>query len=494
MNRLIVQFGAVPKDTDILYTNKHAMVGLGMALEALLGAGNTGPYVDGLPCVAGTGLTVNVGAGSIYVQAAIDSTAYASLPADTTDLIIQQGITFGQTSFSCPAPSTSGQSINYLIQAQFQQVDAIPVAQLYYNSANPLQPLTGTATNTVREGVCALEIKAGTAAATGSQVTPTADSGWTALYVVTVAYGTTQIASGNIATVSGAPILAGLLNSHHGGVAGQAPKINLASEVQGTLPLANLPTIPSSLLPIGLTFWCGTSTGTANAQSITTPAAILSFPTGSGIAFKVGSGLTNTGAVTLTVGSFGTFAVLKDGPTGPIALTGGEMVAGETMTARFDGTNLQLTSTELGTAALANASSSTGTVSAVTGSGSITAGHIAVFTDSNGSVGDGGPAGVAAAPAILGVANNGNVIGPGVYLIDTSGGAFGINLLASAAYGASWTFIDGPGAWRQNNFTINLGSYTVTPSNLPVQSGSVICNVSGEEFVLWNAGSTLKLI
>jgi hypothetical protein len=37
------------------------------------------------------------------------------------------------------------------------------------------------------------------------------------------------------------PVLAGLLNSHHGGTNGQAPKINLASETQGSLPLSQLP-------------------------------------------------------------------------------------------------------------------------------------------------------------------------------------------------------------------------------------------------------------
>lgn len=250
MDRLIVQMGALPLDTDILHTNRYALVGLGMALQAMFGSGNVGPYMEGLPCVPGTGLTVNIGPGAVYVRGAIDATAYGTLPADTTDQIIQQGNLFGQNPLSCPAPGTVGQSINYLIEVQFQQTDTQPIALMYYNSANPLQPLLGAATNSQRSGVCALRAKAGTAAATGTQTTPAADAGWNGLYVVTVAYGATSIISGNIVPVVNAPFIAGMMSSHHSGAPGQAPKIHLDSEVQGVLPPANLPVpIPYTNLP-----------------------------------------------------------------------------------------------------------------------------------------------------------------------------------------------------------------------------------------------------
>lgn len=474
MDRLIVQFGAIPLDTDILNTNRHAMVGLGAALQAVFGAGNTGPYVDGLPCVPGTGLTVNIGPGSIYVQAAIDATAYGSLAANTVDQIIQQGNLFGQNPLSCPAPGTAGQSINYLIEAQFQQTDTQSIALMYYNSANPLQPLLGAATNTQRSGICALRAKAGTAATTGSQTTPAADAGWTGLYVVTVANGATSIISGNIVAVAGAPVLAGLLNSHHGGGLGQAPKINLATETTGILPPSNL--------PVGFTFWCGTTTGTANAQAVTVPASITSFPPGSGIAFEIGAGLTNTGAVNFTVGTFGTFPVRKDGPTGPIPLTGGEMVAGADMTMRLNaaGTQLQLTATEMGTAALANASSNTGTVAAVMGS--FTVGHLMVAADTSGTMQDGGLPGAAAAPSLLTqAANAGATLGPGVYNADTtaaSGGAFGILLPIAPAHGACLIFKDAFLNWDVNNFTIGRNGHTIVGL-----ASDLICNIKGMEDV-----------
>jgi hypothetical protein len=442
MNRLIVQMGALPLDTDILHTNRHALVGLGMALQAMFGAGNAGPYTEGLPCTPGTGMTVNIGPGAVYVQAAIDATAYGSLAANTTDQIIQQGNLFGQNALACPAPGTTGQSINYLIEVQFQQVDSQPTALLYYNSANPLQPLLGAATNSQRSGVCALRSKAGAAAATGTQTTPAADAGWTGLYVVTVANGATSIITGNISALAGAPVLAGLLNSHHGGGAGQAPKINLTTEVQGILPASNL--------PIGMTIWCGTTTGTANAQIVATPSSILTFPAGSGIAFEIGAGLTNTGAVNFTVGSFGTFPVRKDGPTGPIALAGGEMVAGADMTMRLNaaGTALQLTATEMGTAALANASSNTGTV--VAASGAFGIGHLLVAADVAGTAQDGGPPGVAPGATPLNYTANGQTIGPGVYNIDSTSASFGLNLVSVPAYGANFSVFDFTGTWAMH--------------------------------------------
>ncbi len=135
-------------------------------------------------------------------------------------------------------------------------------------------------------------------------------------------------------------------------------------------------------------YWCGTSAGTANAQTITPPVAMLSLATGTAVAWQVGAGLTNTGPMTLTVGTFGTFAVEKDSPTGPIALIGGEVVGGNILTARFDGTNMQLSATDLGTASLQNASSSTGVVAAVLGS--TTTGNLPEFSDVAGTLRDSG--------------------------------------------------------------------------------------------------------
>ncbi len=226
-------------------------------------------------------------------------------------------------------------------------------------------------------------------------------------------------------------------------------------------------------------YWCGLSAGTANAQTLTTPVSLISFATGTAVAWEVGAGLTNTGATTLTVGTFGTFQLRKDGPTGPIALTGGELVAGNIVSGRFDGTYIQLTATEMGTAALANASSNTGTVAAV--SGSVAAGHLAVFNNTTGTIADGGPPGGAAASMYI---NSSTTVGPGPYLTDTSVTAFTATLPATPVLGTSCEFIDGPGTWGTNNLTIGHNGNTIMGS-----ASDLICNVSGEDFRIWYNGS-----
>lgn len=484
MDRTIVYPLEETTDTDLLNTNKFAMIALAKLAVAILG---TGPHLHGLACTPGAGLTVSVAAGQILKTGAIDATAYSSLGADS-HTILKQGLVLDATVLSCPAPTTAGKSINYLVQIGYADTDTGGTVLPFYNASNPAIPFTGpggsgAAVSTVRAAQCLVQIKAGAAANTGSQTTPAVDSGCVAAYVVQVDYGMAAIPQVNITVASGAPFLAGLLSSHHGGGAGQAPKVDLATETTGTLPLANLPT--------GLTIWCGTSTGTANAQVVAVPTGMASFPTGTGIAWKVGAGLTNTGALTLTVGGFGTVSVVKDGPTGPIPLTGGELVAGQVANGRFDGTTLQLSSTELGTAALANASSNTGTVAAV-GAG-LTVGHVAVFGDTKGTLQDGGLPGVAGAPTNLNYANaNGTTQGPGIYNVDTStasGGAFSVLLPASPGASAYLQFSDVTGSWGGNNFTIQRNGNTIEGL-----SEDFVYNLQGLVFGLaWN-GTTWRHI
>lgn len=134
--------------------------------------------------------------------------------------------------------------------------------------------------------------------------------------------------------------------------------------------------------------WCGASTGTANAQVIAPPPTLSAVVAGVSLQFLAGATLSNTAAATLTVTGIGTFALRRRSPTGPVALTGGEIVAGSTVTVRCDGAHLQIEAVAQGTAALQNASSSTGTLAAV--SGAIVSGNIPIFNDSAGTVIDSG--------------------------------------------------------------------------------------------------------
>lgn len=246
MDRQICYIGAIPQDIDLLLTNKNTMVGLGYLIQAILGANIA---VDGLACTptSPATMTVNVANGSIYAIQNIDGSAYGSLASDTAHQIMKQGIVLGTTNFSCPAPVTSGQSIVYLVEAIYQDLDGGSTVLPYYNSSNPAVPFngpgnTGVSQNTVRQGICRLQLKAGVAATTGTQVTPSPDAGYTGLWAITVANGATTITSGNIVQVATAPFISTKLQNIISAV--QAGAFNYAADSSGS---AN--TITASLSP-----------------------------------------------------------------------------------------------------------------------------------------------------------------------------------------------------------------------------------------------------
>jgi hypothetical protein len=211
MDRNIVYPGSIPLDTDILYPNRNAMVGIAALTAATLGSNMV---VDGLACspTSPASLTVVVGSGSITQLSTVDATAYGSLAADVADQIVKTGINLQATNFTLSAPANSGQSINYLIEAAFSETDTDPVVLPYVNAANPSQPYSGpnnagTAQNTQRVQRVQLQLKPGAAAASGTQTTPAVDTGWVGLYVVTVNYGQAAITASNIITMPGAPFI-----------------------------------------------------------------------------------------------------------------------------------------------------------------------------------------------------------------------------------------------------------------------------------------------
>lgn len=419
---------------DLVYGYHDAMVALAQTMEDVLG--QPGPVVSGLVATP-TGpasLSVNLTAGRIYQLAAADATADGAIPQDTTQ-ILQQGFSAAQLVTFSTAGIGAGQSRYSLLECQFSQVDVIrptdPTGGLlfFYNAANPTQPYEGPGndgltTPTVRQGLCILQVITGAAATTGAEVPPTPTSGWTPLYLVDLAFGQTTVTSGEI-LVAGpsvgvgvpsnypyAPFLAGLLNQHHKGTGGQAPQIDLTSEVKNILPLANIPAssaTPGTGVPVlklfggnpnshvagnanvnGSSDMCfdtadsflyictttgsastavwtnlssggtvnfngGTSGGTANAQTIasTTPAG-FSLTTGYSVTFLAGN--TNTGATTLNVDGTGVIAINKISGVSLVPLTGGEIVSGAIAVVTYTGTVWELQASGLGTAAYQNVS------------------------------------------------------------------------------------------------------------------------------------------
>lgn len=293
MDRPIMYSAEQARSFDVDSLSKNVMLGLAWEAQDLLGQSIT--VAAGItPTATGT-LAVSLSAGRIYQLASADASAFAGavLPQDTTQ-ILQQGWSPAQSLTLSTTGLAAGQSRWVLIEAGFSQADAIapndPNNGLlpYFNAANPLLPLQGAGGNgqtqpTVRQGLAVIKIVYGNIATTGSETPPNADTGYVGLYLIDLAYGQTAVTQGQILTAGPsvgtgvpsnypyAPILAGLLNSHHGGTPGQAPQINLASEVTGTLASVHLSQVRIQLLA-NATVYVNPQTGNdANAGTSASP-------------------------------------------------------------------------------------------------------------------------------------------------------------------------------------------------------------------------------
>lgn len=320
------------RDFDFVMGAKDVMFGLGaLAQDVFSQLGST--VIAGLVAsqTASASLTINIGGGSIYQLAPADALSAGSIPTDLT-LIVQQGRAVPQT--ITLSPPASGQSQWVLVQAQFSQVDSIrngdPNGGIvpFYNVSNPTQP-TSQSINTVRQGLCVIQVISGSAATTGSEVPPLPSSGWVPLYLIDVTGGQTQITTGQVLKAAPgigtgvplsyppAPFLAGLLASHHGGVPGQAPKVNLtsAAEVTGVLPYANMsPT--RQLLNAPLTLYVNGSTGNDSNLGLSPSTAFLTIQA----AIQAGYGRYD-------FNSFGWTVNIANGSYGAGVLTGGSVIA-----------------------------------------------------------------------------------------------------------------------------------------------------------------------
>lgn len=174
--------------------------------------------------------------------------------------------------------------------------------------------------------------------------------------------------------------------------------------------VTNLTTAITNLVASG-SRWSGTSGGSANAQTLTPTPAAAAYTTGNSYAFV--AGFTNTNATTINISALGAKNIYKDGPSGPIPLTGGEIVANNVYTIRYDGTQFQLVATELGTISLQNANAVT-----------ISGGSIAGTSFDNGVIGGSTPL----AGHFTTLSATGHITFEGV----TSTGATGTGLLAFA--------------------------------------------------------------
>lgn len=209
MNRRTNYAGATPLETDVLWAQRYAMTALAYLAQNVLGT-STVVFGAAVTPTSPASMAVLVNQGQIYQLAPLEPTAWSSLPSDSTSILKQGLLGSAGTTLNTPAPITSGQSINYLIEAQYQEIDGDLAALSYYNVSNSQAPFSGANNNgatqpTTRKGTLVVQAKPGTAASTGTQTTPSVDSGWVPLAVVTANNGASNIDTGHIAIAAGAP-------------------------------------------------------------------------------------------------------------------------------------------------------------------------------------------------------------------------------------------------------------------------------------------------
>lgn len=307
MDRNMVYVGEQPQTVDILACNKDNLVGLAYAMRGLVG---TNVEVNGLavtPTSPIADLRIHIDTGSIYALDTLDATAYGDLGADTST-VVKQGLSQTPLTFTITPPGTAGQSQVFLVEAQLQDNDDNAAVLKYYNGTSvPWNGPSGlgASQNTRRNVLCTVQLKAGVAATTGSQVTPAPDSGYTGLAAVTVANGQTQITGANIVQLTTAPYF------------------------------PNLPAIPGDMQTSAWTYT--TDTGAVNAMAATVYPPVTSLV--AGLLVYVKAGHANTGATTFSLNGLTAAAVHR--ATGA-ALASGDISLGEIVGLCYDGAAWQI--------------------------------------------------------------------------------------------------------------------------------------------------------
>lgn len=211
MDRALIYDGQVPLADDLLKTNRNVLLGLGYFMQDILGINTVVNALSCIPTVPGS-LNVNIGPGRIYSLQPVDSNAYSDVAADTTDSVIKQGINLATIELSCPAPTTAGTTIIYLIEGTYSEADTDMAVLPYYDEVNPASPFSGPANSgasqpTRRAGSVGLVSKPGLQSSTPAA--PSVDTGYVPLYLVTVPFGTTAITGAMITIAPGAPFISG---------------------------------------------------------------------------------------------------------------------------------------------------------------------------------------------------------------------------------------------------------------------------------------------
>lgn len=315
--RVIVYANEVPYETDVLYTNMYKMVDVSKLAQAVLGGTGTGnaTLVSGLIAVphSPANLTIDIGSGVIYTLAALDATAYSTIPADTSDFIYkpytQVTNAFNQAGFTPPGSGT----LNYLVQARGLTVDTDPASRPFFNPANPANPIFQTVNQTRYDGIEYLLTSA------VSPAIPTPTAGYVGLYVVSVAAGQTSITAPNITVYSSAPFITESLTEKIGISTGDA-RYARPFQIQNS------------------SFVYASTTGAANTYVISLSPAVTSLV--SGLKIQALINVSNTGSSTLNVNGLGAISIISN--ISGATLFSNDLRAGRLAELIYNGTNFLL--------------------------------------------------------------------------------------------------------------------------------------------------------
>ena len=205
---------------DLNKERDYTAIALGKIVSALLGQGTVVSDLAATAVASTTVPTLQLSDGQLYELATLDPTAFGSLPVNSfpsTANVMKQGLLLASrgdaNTFELTPPGTSGESIIYLLEAQYADLDTDTQTITFYNVSDPTNPTTATQPR-VREGTISFVLKAGIASS--SPTAPSADAGYVPLYNIEVAYGQTVLSQSDITVASGAPFLSqklfGLMN------------------------------------------------------------------------------------------------------------------------------------------------------------------------------------------------------------------------------------------------------------------------------------------
>lgn len=207
MSRIIYYANSLLTAEQLSQSEVFVMTDMGYIIQAALGSSDMG--ATGLACVptSAPSLSVQVGDGALYAKNTLDVSNFGPMGTNS-NTIVKMAVHTGPTVFNFPNTLTSGESINYLIEAAFLETDDTPEVVQYYNKNDPTSNFygvnnSGASQYTIRRTKVSFNVLPGASDTTGTQIAPTPSDGFIPLWVVTVNYGQSHIDVSSIQKADG---------------------------------------------------------------------------------------------------------------------------------------------------------------------------------------------------------------------------------------------------------------------------------------------------